>query len=75
MSKQRTHIGTENDGRGFGRFIDSWKCAERGELKETEIHLNIEDLSMLLAIMIPERLEILKTLRQHGPQSVRALAK
>jgi len=75
MSKQRIHIGTEDADRGFERFVDAWERAERGELKETEIHLNFEDLSMLLAIMTPKRLEILKTLRQHGPQSVRALAK
>ncbi len=74
MSKQRIHIGTETDERGFERFKDAWHRAEEGTLTETEVHLNYEDLPMLLAILTPRRLEILKVLRQHGPLSVRALA-
>jgi predicted transcriptional regulator len=54
--------------------VDAWQRAEQGELTETEVHLNFEDLSMLLAILTPRRLEVLKTLRQKGPLSVRALA-
>ncbi len=41
----------------------------------TEIHLNFEDFSILLSTLTPKRLELLKSLRQHGPMSVRALAK
>jgi predicted transcriptional regulator len=74
MTKHRIHIGTESPDRGFERFVDAWQRAEQGELTETEVHLNFEDLSMLLAILTPRRLEVLKTLRQKGPLSVRALA-
>ena len=74
MTKQRIHIGTEAPDRGYERFADAWKRAEQGELTEREYHLNFEDLSMLLAILTPRRLEVLKTLRQKGPLSVRALA-
>ena len=59
---------------GYERFVDAWQQAEQGELTEAEVHLNFEDLSMLLALLIPRRLEVLKTLRQEGPLSVRALA-
>ena len=75
MTKHRIHIGTEAPDRGFGRFVNAWHRAEQGELTETEVHLNFQDLSMLLAILTPRRLEILKTLRRQGPLSVRALAK
>ncbi len=75
MSKQRIHIGAEDADRGFERFTGAWERATKGEMKETEIHLNFEDLSMLLAVITPKRLEILKTLRQNGPRSVRSLAK
>lgn len=74
MSKQRIHVGTESAERGFERFKDAWHRAEAGRLTETEVHLNYEDLSMLLAILTPRRLELLKVLRQQGPLSIRALA-
>jgi predicted transcriptional regulator len=74
MTKQRIHIGTEAPDKGFERFVDTWRRAELGEKIGTEIHLNFEDLSMLLAVITPRRLEVLKTLRQQGPMSVRTLA-
>lgn len=73
--KQHIHIGTEAPEKGLERFVDAWQTAVQGKQTETEVHLNFEDLSMLLAVITPRRLEILKTLRQHGPSSVRALAK
>ena len=75
MNKQHIHIGTEQPDRGFKRFVDAWERAEQGSLTETEVHLNFEDLSMLLSNLTPRRLEILKTLRRKGPLSVRALSK
>ena len=74
MSKKRIHVGTESPDRGFDRFKDAWRRADHGELRESEVHLNYEDISMLLAVLTPRRLEILKVLRQQGPLSVRALA-
>jgi len=73
MTKRHIHIGTETPDRGFDRFVGAWQRAERGE-QGTEVHLNFEDLSMLLAVVTPRRLEVLKTLRQQGAMSVRALA-
>ncbi|VAW79143.1 hypothetical protein MNBD_GAMMA14-712 [hydrothermal vent metagenome] len=75
MSKQHIHIGVEDADSGFERFIEAWHKAEVGEVEQAEIHLNFEDLAMLTAILTPKRLELMKTLRQHGPFSVRALAK
>jgi predicted transcriptional regulator len=74
MNKHRVHIGTETPDRGLERFVDAWQRAEQGKSIETEVHLNFEDLAMLLAILTPRRLEVLKTLRQQGPLSIRALA-
>ena len=75
MSKRHIHIGTEDPDRGFQRFTKAWERAEQGQITETEVHLNFEDLSMLLTILTPRRLELIKTLRQQGPMSVRALSK
>ena len=75
VSKQHIHIGTEDPDRGFQRFTEAWKRAEQDQITKTEVHLNFEDLSMLLSILTPRRLELLKALRQQGPMSVRALSK
>ncbi len=75
MSKQHIHIGVEDTDRGFERFIEAWHKAEAGEVEQAEIHLNFEDFSMLASVLTPKRLELMKTLRQHGPLSVRALSK
>ena len=75
MSKQHIHIGVEDASRGYERFIDAWNREETSEIEQTEIHLNFEDFAMLVSVLTPKRLELLKTLRQNGPLSVRALAK
>ena len=74
-NKQHIHVGMEDTDRGFERFVETWERAERGQIKEMEVHLNFEDLSMLLSILTPRRLEVLKTLRQQSLSSVRALSK
>ncbi len=75
MSKQHIHIGVEDADRGFERFIRAWHKAEAEEIDPPEIHLNFEDFAMLAAVLTTKRLELMKTLRQHGPMSVRALSK
>ncbi len=75
MNKHHIHVGIEDTNRGFERFVETWERAERGQIMETEVHLNFEDLSMLLSILTPRRLELLKTLRQQSLSSVRALSK
>lgn len=75
MSKQHIHIGVEDADRGFERFVEAWHKAETGETEQAEIHLNFEDFAKLASLLTPKRLELMKSLRQHGPLSVRALAK
>ncbi len=75
MSKQIIHVGVENPDAGFDRFIEVWNKAEQGVDQASEIHLNFEDLSALLSIMTPKRLELMKLLRKEGAQSIRALSK
>jgi predicted transcriptional regulator len=73
--RKHIHIGVEEADRGFERFVEAWREAEAGDVEQVEIHLNYEDFAMLAAVMTPKRLELMKTLRQLGPLSVRALAK
>ena len=75
MNKQHIHVGVEDTNRGFERFVETWVRAEKGQITETEVHLNFQDLRMLLSILTPRRLEVLQTLRQQSLPSVRALSK
>lgn len=75
MAKHRIHVGTENADKGFQRFTKAWEKAKKNQLKEKEVHLNFEDLPLLLSVLTPRRIELLKALRQIGPLSIRALAK
>ena len=75
MSKKHTHIGIEDATRGFDGFVEAWHKAETGEIEQAAIHLNFEDFAMLSSVLTPKRLELMKTLRQHDPLSVPALAK
>ena len=73
MTKQHIHISLEDANRGFERFIEAWHESATGAKDRPEIHLNFEDL--LTAALTRKRLELMRTLRQHGPLSVRALSK
>ena len=75
MDKKHIHVGVEDPNCGFDRFVETWDNAEQGRIKETEVHLNFEDLRMLLSILTPRRLEVLQTLRRQSLASVRALSK
>ena len=63
MAKQRIHIGNGSADRGFQRFEKDWKKAEKNQLKEKEVHLNFEDLPLLLSVLTPRRIDLLKELR------------
>lgn len=75
MSKQHIHVGVEDAERGYKRFTEAWHKTEAGDIEQAKVHLNFEDFAMLLSVLTPKRLALLKSLRQQGPLSVRALAK
>ena len=55
-------------------FIDTWKRAELGEEVEEDQRLDFEDIETLLKTLTSGRWALLKTLREKGPMSIRALA-
>lgn len=71
MSK-RIDIGVEDAKESYKRFTDAWNSAE--SKSEAEVHLNFESFETLMSVLTPKRLELLKTLRQQGPLSVKGLA-
>ena len=74
MKKRHIQVGIEDAARGFDRFVDAWNRAESGELDSAEIHLNFEDYAQLSALLTPKRVELMQSLRQGKPVSIRALA-
>ena len=75
MNKQHIHIGVEDAGGAYKRFVDAWHKAETSTIDQAEIHLNFESFSMLASVLTPKRLELMKVLRQKGLLSIRALSK
>jgi len=73
MSK-RINIGVEDAKESYKRFTHAWNSAESKRDSEAEVHLNFESFETLMSVLTPKRLELLKTLRQQGPLSVKGLA-
>lgn len=69
--KLRIHIGGPED---MGqRFVDAWKRAEAGEHVD-EANITFLDLETLLSTLTPKRLSLLRHVRHHPSDNIRALA-
>jgi predicted transcriptional regulator len=56
------------------RALDIARVLDRGEAVAAQAHLSFPDMETLLTVLTPKRFALLRTLRQTGPSSVRALA-
>jgi predicted transcriptional regulator len=56
------------------RFVDAWNRAERGKAFH-ERHLAFESWDALARVLTGKRMELLRYVRRHRVESVRALAK
>jgi predicted transcriptional regulator len=75
MTKHKMEIGVGDEKRTAAEFINVWKRAESGDTIDAAYRLNFESLEALLRALTPSRWALLKTLRQSGPCSIRALSK
>lgn len=75
VSKRHIHIDAQDASHGSDRFVEAWHKGDTGKIEQAEIHLNFEDSAMQSSALTPKRLELMKSMRQYGPLSVRALAK
>jgi predicted transcriptional regulator len=55
------------------RFVGAWSRAAAGK-KVSETHITFLDVQTMLETLSPRRLELLKFVRQHGAENVKALA-
>ncbi len=56
------------------RALDIARALDRGETVPAQTHLSYPDMEALLTVLTPKRFALLRTLRQTGPSSIRALA-
>jgi len=74
MNKKMT-IGVGSVDQSAKRFIETWRKVERGEKLARQDRLTFDNLETLLRTLTPSRWTLLRTLRQEGPMTVRALSK
>jgi len=74
--KKNIRIEVKDEKESAQEFVKAWHQAEKGLAAEQPAErLYFKDLKTLLTVMTPRRMAALKTLHEHGPLSVRALAK
>jgi predicted transcriptional regulator len=56
------------------RALEIARALDRGETVAAQAHLSFPDMETLLRVLTPKRFTLLRTLRQTGPSSIRALA-
>ena len=74
MSRGQVRIGVEGEAAINREFVEAWKQAEKGTLKEPEVHLYFLDVATLQGVLSDRRVALLKVLRRIGPSSIRNLA-
>jgi predicted transcriptional regulator len=74
MREERMTFELEGFDAFKSRALGAVRALDRGEAFVGEAHLSFPDLETLLTIITPKRFALLRTLRQSGANSVRALA-
>jgi predicted transcriptional regulator len=74
MAKDGVTFDIETEASFAARALDIARALDRGDLVERQAHLSFPDMETLLTVLTPKRFTLLRTLRQTGPSSVRALA-
>jgi predicted transcriptional regulator len=73
--KKHLSVGIKGAGESAQEFIEAWRRTEQGQPVEQPIErLYFEDLTTMLKVLTPRRLEVLKVVHEIGPVSVRAVA-
>ena len=73
MREVKLHVETLD---GFARrSMEMARRLDQGVRKQGQGHISFESMEGLLRVLTPNRWRLLRTLRNHGPVSVRALAR
>ncbi|MCM2359803.1 MAG: hypothetical protein NDI77_16750 [Geobacteraceae bacterium] len=58
------------------KFIKAWRDVEQGKAPEAPVErVYFEDIKALVKILTPRRIDVLKTLHENGPLTIRALSR
>ena len=74
MANDRVTFEIEGASSFAARALDFARALDRGEAVSPQAHLSFPDMETLLKVLTPKRFTLLRTLRQTGPSSIRALA-
>jgi predicted transcriptional regulator len=74
MNEVKITVGGEMEQEASRQFIDAWHRAERGHTFQ-ERHLAFESWDALARVLSNRRMELLRYVRRHNVNSIRALAK
>ena len=74
MSDVKITVGGAIEDEASRRFIDAWRRGEQGEVFH-ERHLAFESWDALSRVLTGKRMELLRYVRRHKVDSIRALAK
>lgn len=74
MAKDQVTFAIEGASAFETRALDIARALDRGGAVVPRAHLSFPDMETLLTVLTPRRFALLRTLRQTGPSSVRALA-
>ena len=74
MTNDRVTFEIESESDFAARALNSARALDRGDTVAPQAHLSFPDMETLLKVLTPKRFTLLRTLRQSGPSSVRALA-
>jgi predicted transcriptional regulator len=74
MREARVTFEVEPASSFAARALDIARALDRGEMPADQAHLSFPDMETLLTVLTPKRFALLRTLRQSGPSSIRALA-
>ena len=72
MSEVKLHVDTAES--FFGHALDMARRFDRGERVQGEAHISFETMETFLKVLTPNRWSLLRTLRERGASSIRALA-
>ena len=73
---RKLKVSAGEPSQGARQFVEVWHTVERGDASETPMEMLVfEDLETLLRYLTPARWRLLKSLRESGPSSVRAISR
>ncbi|WP_149539524.1 HVO_A0114 family putative DNA-binding protein [Siccirubricoccus phaeus] len=72
--RTRITIGQAGFEEAAAAFLDTWHRAASGEAVAPQRILTFESLEAMASVLTPERMRLLKHVRQHPARSIRALS-